>query len=211
MTQKNPVVKSELLIIFSRYPIAGQAKTRLIPALGAEGAAQLQRQMTVQTLSMAQHCQVPLQIRFCGGSQPQMQDWLGAEFDYQMQGEGDLGDRMARSFEAGFGAGYDRIVIIGTDCPQIDPDLIREALSELQQKDLVLGVATDGGYYLIGLSRMIPAIFQDITWSTELVLMQTLAIADRLSVSYHLLRMLSDIDRPEDLVHLVPAIDVGES
>jgi uncharacterized protein len=130
-----------------------------------------------------------------------MQDWLGVEFDYQIQGEGDLGDRMARSFEAGFVAGYDRIVIIGTDCPQIDPDLIREAFGELQQQDLVLGVAADGGYYLIGLSRMIPAIFQDIAWSTDLVLAQTLAIADRLSVSYHLLRMLSDIDRPEDLVH----------
>jgi uncharacterized protein len=200
--QKKTAVKSELLMIFSRYPIAGQAKTRLIPALGAAGAAQLQRQMTVQTLAMALHCQVPLQIRFCGGSQQQMQDWLGAEFDYQLQGEGDLGDRMARSFAAGFGAGYDRIIIIGTDCPQIEPDLIQAAFSQLHQKDLVLGVAADGGYYLIGLRQMLPEIFQNIAWSTELVLVQTLAIADRLSISYGLLKTLSDIDRPEDLVHV---------
>jgi uncharacterized protein len=189
----------ELLILFTRYPVAGKAKTRLIPALGADGAAQLQRAMTMHTLAMAAQCGVPVQVCFCGGTIGQMQDWLGDGPDYQSQGEGDLGVRMARSFELAFGQGYDRVVIVGTDCPSIDVDLVREGLHQLQQKDLVFGVASDGGYYLVGMQRMISAIFQDIPWSSELVLAKTLAIADRLGFTYGLLKTLSDIDRPEDL------------
>jgi uncharacterized protein len=193
----------ELLILFTRYPISGQTKTRLIPALGADGAAQLQRQMTIHTLAMAQQCglisDVAVQVCFCGGTIGQMQDWLGNEPDYQPQGEGDLGDRMTGAFKFAFGQGYDRVVIIGTDCPGIDADLVRDSLHRLRQKDLVFGVASDGGYYLVGLRRLIPEIFQDIPWSSKLVLAKTLAIVDRLNLTYDLLKTLSDIDRPEDL------------
>jgi uncharacterized protein len=189
----------ELLILFTRYPVAGQTKTRLIPALGAEGAAQLQRQMTVHSLAMAQQCRVAVQVCFCGGTIGQMRDWLGDGPDYQPQGEGDLGLRMARSFELAFGQGYDRVMIIGTDCPGIDADLVRDGWHRLRQKDLVFGVASDGGYYLVGMRRLIPEIFQDIPWSSELVLSKTLTIVDRLDFTYDLLKTLSDIDRPEDL------------
>jgi uncharacterized protein len=193
----------KLLILFTRYPVAGKAKTRLIPALGADGAAQLQRQMTEQTLAMAQQLArqsgVAIQVCFCGGTIGQMLDWLGDGPDYQSQGEGDLGIRMARSLELAFGRGYDRVVIIGTDCPSIDADLVRDGLHRLQQKDLVFGVASDGGYYLVGMRRQIPEIFQDIPWSSELVLTKTLATADAFGFTYDLLKTLSDIDRPEDL------------
>jgi uncharacterized protein len=204
----------ELLILFTRYPVAGQTKTRLIPALGAEGAAQLQRQMTAHTLAMAQQCRVAVQVCFCGGTIGQMRDWLGdgpdyqppdyqppdyQPPDYQPQGEGDLGDRMTGAFKFAFGQGYDRVVIIGTDCPGIDADLVRDGWHRLRQKDLVFGVASDGGYYLVGMRRLIPEIFQDIPWSSELVLSKTLTIVDRLDFTYDLLKTLSDIDRPEDL------------
>jgi uncharacterized protein len=189
----------ELLILFTRYPVAGQTKTRLIPALGAEGAAQLQRQMTVHSLAMAQQCRVAVQVCFCGGTIGQMRDWLGDGPDYQPQGEGDLGDRMTGAFKLAFGQGYDRVVIIGTDCPGIDADLVRDGLHRLRQEDLVFGVASDGGYYLVGMRQLIPEIFQDIPWSSELVLSKTLAIVDRLDFTYDLLKTLSDIDRPEDL------------
>jgi uncharacterized protein len=194
----------ELLILFTRYPVAGKAKTRLIPALGADGAAQLQRQMTMHTLAMAWRCDVAVQVCFCGGTIGQMRDWLGdgpdyQPPDYQPQGEGDLGDRMTGAFKLAFGQGYDRVMIIGTDCPGIDADLVRDGLHRLRQKDLVFGVASDGGYYLVGMRRLIPEIFQDIPWSSELVLVKTLLIADTLDFTYDLLKTLSDIDRPEDL------------
>jgi uncharacterized protein len=194
------------LIIFTRYPIPGQAKTRLIPALGAAGAAQLQRRMTQRTIATAQQTQYPIQIQFCGGSLEELRSWLGADLAYEPQAEGDLGDRMDRAFAQGFAAGCDRVVTIGTDCPSIDRSLIDTAFAALEFQDLVLGPAADGGYYLIGLRRRIPELFQSIDWSTDRVLIQTLAIAQKHGITYHLLPELTDIDRPEDLVHLPPSL-----
>ncbi|MBE9028574.1 TIGR04282 family arsenosugar biosynthesis glycosyltransferase [filamentous cyanobacterium LEGE 11480] len=191
-----------MLVIFARYPIAGQAKTRLIPALGAEGAAQLQRRMNQHTIAMATACAVPIQIRFCGGTATQLRQHLGNELNYQPQGDGDLGDRMANAFHDGFQQGHKQIVIIGTDCPFIDQAIIRTAFTALATHDLVIGPATDGGYYLIGLRQLLPELFQAIPWSTDAVLAKTLEIATANAVSYTLLPQLSDIDRPDDLAHL---------
>jgi uncharacterized protein len=190
-----------LLIIFTRYPIPGQAKTRLIPALGATGAADLQRRMTRQTIDLAVQTHYPFRIQFCGGTIGQMSDWLG-DHDYQPQGEGDLGDRMDRAFEQGFALGHDRVVIIGTDCPAIDSAILHQVFAALESHDLVLGPATDGGYYLIGLRRRIPELFDAIAWSTATVRAKTLEIAMGLNLAYTLLPELTDIDRPEDLAHL---------
>ena len=193
-----------MLVIFTRYPVPGQAKTRLIPAIGAEHAAQLQRHMTQQTITMAKACQVPLQIRFYGGTPAQMQSWLGDDLDYQPQGEGDLGAKMHNAFQKGFKQGHDRVVIIGTDCPFIDRKLIHQAFEHLNTHDLVLGPATDGGYYLIGLRKLFPELFESITWSTNTVRSKTIAIAQANNISYALLPELSDIDLPEDLAKLPP-------
>jgi uncharacterized protein len=194
-----------LLLIFTRYPIPGQAKTRLIPALGPVGAADLQRRMTRQTIDLAIQTHHPFRIQFCGGTIAQMSDWLG-DHDYKPQGEGDLGDRMDRAFDQGFASGYDRVVIIGTDCPGIDRTILNQAVTALESQDLVLGPAADGGYYLIGLRRRIPELFKSIAWSTETVRAKTLEIATALNLTYTLLPELSDIDRPEDLEHLPPSL-----
>jgi uncharacterized protein len=191
-----------VLIIFTRYPVPGQAKTRLIPALGATGAADLQRRMTAWTIATAQQTPYPIQIQFCGGTIDELRSWLGDKLSYVAQSTGDLGDRMAQAFDQGFGAGHDRVVIIGTDCPGIDRAILDQAFTALASHDLVLGPAADGGYYLIGLRRSIPELFQSIAWSTATVRAQTLEIATELNLTYALLSELSDIDRPEDLVHL---------
>jgi uncharacterized protein len=191
-----------VLIIFTRYPIPGEAKTRLIPALGAAGAAQLQRRMTQGTIATAQQTPHPIQIQFCGGTIEELRSWLGNEFTYEAQSTGDLGDRMAHAFDQGFAAGHDRVVIIGTDCPGIDRTILDQAFTALTSHDLVLGPAADGGYYLIGLRRAIPELFQSIAWSTATVRTKTLEIATTLNLTYALLPELSDIDRPEDLIHL---------
>jgi uncharacterized protein len=197
-----------LLIIFTRYPIAGQAKTRLIPAIGAEGAAQLQRRMTEYTIAIAKSCDIPMQIQFCSGTIAQMQDWLGKDLTYQAQGDGDLGDRMKRAFAQGFTAGHDRVVIIGTDCPGVDRDLIHAAFTALVSNQSVFGVAEDGGYYLIGLNQPTPSLFENIPWSSETVFAKTLAIAQTEGIRYQLLKELPDIDRAEDLQHLPTELQV---
>ena len=193
----------ECLIVFTRYPEPGKTKTRLIPLLGAEGAATLQRQMTEQTLAQVKELQserlVSATICFAGGNQQLMQNWLGTSFDYQPQGDGDLGRRMAIAFETALEAGTQRVVIIGSDCPDLNAQLMMQAFQALEQHDLVLGPARDGGYYLIGLRRLIPELFTGISWSTTEVLQQTMNIAQKLELAVASLPLLSDVDRPEDL------------
>jgi uncharacterized protein len=194
------------LIIFTRYPTPGTVKTRLIPAVGADGAANLHRQMTENTLRQARElaAQLPISIaiHFDGDRPQQMVDWLGADLVYQSQGAGDLGVRMARSITTAHQAGAERVVLIGTDCPELTADILKQAFELLQNRDLVLGAALDGGYYLIGMRQPQPALFVDIDWSTDRVCQQTIDIANRWNLSIGYLPKLADIDHPEDLPRL---------
>ena len=188
----------------TKYPEPGKTKTRLIPALGPQGAADLHRQFGLNTVAVGY--EFDPEIRYAGGNADLMRDWLG-DFQFAKQGDGDLGDRMSRAFADGFAedcmGGCDRMVMIGTDCPGIDAALIKTAFAMLFTTDLVLGPATDGGYYLIGMRSFYPQLFKTIVWSTETVLSETLTIANQHRISYELLPMLSDIDRPEDLALLL--------
>ncbi|MDY6785923.1 MAG: TIGR04282 family arsenosugar biosynthesis glycosyltransferase [Cyanobacteriota bacterium] len=194
-------MSQERLIIFTRYPEAGKTKTRLIPILGAKGAATLQRDMTEHTLARVKSCDRPLsvEIHFSGANFQQMQDWLGEQWTYREQSQGDLGQRMASAFSTAFADGMERAVTIGIDCPELDANLMNEAFEKLETCDLVLGRAADGGYYLIGLRRDIPALFEDIDWGTSQVLQQTVAIAEAKNCAIAYLPVLQDIDHPEDL------------
>ena len=192
-----------LLIVFTRWPEPGRSKTRLIPVLGADGAADLQRQMALHTISHAREVarreHVDVQVRFAGGTADRMRDWLGSGMDYHPQGEGDLGMRMEDAFRDAFSRGAGRVVLVGTDCPGLDAPVMRAAFAALRRKDLVLGPATDGGYWLIGLRRPVPALFAEMPWSTDSVLERTRERARSLGLSVHTLEPLPDVDRPEDL------------
>ncbi len=191
------------LIIFTRYPEPGKTKTRLIPALGAVGAANLQREMTEYTISQVKELQkatdISLEVRFSGGNLQLIQNWLGLDLFYQFQGEGDLGSRMARSLFDAFESGREQVIIIGTDCPDVNAQILTKAFEQLHTCDLVLGPAIDGGYYLIGLRRLIPELFVNINWGTSQVLQQTVDIAEELNISLVYLPPLADVDFPEDL------------
>jgi len=196
-------MSNETLIIYSRYPEPGKTKTRMIPALGAEGAAQLQRKMTEHTLETAKKIKsdrdISIEVHFAGGNEQLMSDWLGKDIKYISQVFGGLGDKMNYSFTQSLDFNTQRVVTIGIDCPDINIDILNNAFNSLQNNDLVLGVAEDGGYYLIGLNKTIPQLFQNIDWGTDKVLNQTKAIAQRLNLKTKYLTTLSDIDRPEDL------------
>jgi len=199
-------MNNQQLIIFTRYPEPGKTKTRLIPALGAEGAANLQRQMTEQTITIAKNLfnlmLLSVEVRFAGGNLQLMKDWLGADFKYQEQGTGDLGKRISRAFKSAFNQQMGSVVIIGIDCPSLTSEIILQAFTKLTKFELVIGPATDGGYYLIGLKKIIPELFQGINWGTSEVLSQTVAIAQNLNLAIDYLPIFSDIDRPEDLANL---------
>ncbi|NEP88895.1 MAG: glycosyltransferase [Okeania sp. SIO2C2] len=191
------------LIIFTRYPEPGKTKTRLIPALGAEGASNLQRQMTETTVKKANKLfdfiSLSVEVRFVGGDLQLMKNWLGSDLKYQEQGMGDLGERMARGFQSAFNRGMKSVVIIGIDCPSLTSEIILQAFAKLTESDVIIGPATDGGYYLIGLRKITPELFQGINWGTSEVLSKTVAIAQSLKLVIDYLPKLSDIDRPEDL------------
>ncbi len=196
----------ECLIVFTRYPEPGKAKTRLIPVLGEDGASNLHRQMTEHTLSQVRELQsdraTRVEVYFTGGDQQLMEDWLGADIIYQPQGEGDLGQRMKSAFQTAFAAGMKGVAIVGTDCPGMDAKIMAQAFEQLNGHDLVLGPAMDGGYYLIGLRRVIPELFAGINWGTSEVREKTVAIAISLGLAVAFLPPLADIDRPEDLAQV---------
>lgn len=193
------------LVVFTRYPEPGKVKTRLIPVLGADGAADFHRRMAEHVLAQARRVpNVRVEVRYTGAEGAAMRAWLGGDLAFAPQCEGDLGARMARSFDDAFGQGAGRVVIIGTDTPEITPRILERAFGALSRHDLVIGPATDGGYYLIGLGRRawkkaVPRLFENMAWSTEHVCAETIsrAAAERLRV--WTLAPLDDVDRPEDL------------
>jgi rSAM/selenodomain-associated transferase 2/rSAM/selenodomain-associated transferase 1 len=203
-------VMPERLIVFTRFPEPGKTKTRLIPALGAKGAARLQRHMTEHILATAAKVSdrpgLTTEVRHEGGNTDLMQEWLGSQFSYRPQGPGDLGRRMARAFEEAFRDSKKAAVIVGSDIPGISTDIIQQAFEGLQKNDLVLGPARDGGYYLIGMKNTIPTatytrLFEGINWGTGEVLLQTSQTARELGLRFILLESLGDVDRPADLPH----------
>ncbi len=192
------------LIIFTRYPEPGKTKTRLIPALGELGAAQLHRQMAEHTVQQARALSCNIEVWYVRGSEELMQEWLGTDLWYREQPAGDLGDRMCAAFRSAFDQGYQSVMIVGTDCPGLTTALLTQGFAALQNQVVALGPAIDGGYYLIGLQRLVSELFQGITWSTATVFAETLAIADQLQLSTYLLQSLPDIDLPADLQYLEP-------
>ena len=202
------LMSKERLIIFTRYPETGSTKTRLIPLLGVEGAANLQRKMTEHTLSrmmgLTASNDLTIEIRYDGGNEVVMKQWLGSEFEYASQGDGDLGCRMKRAFDDAFKSGAAAVVIIGTDIPDLTDMDVTKAFAALKQNKMVLGPAKDGGYYLIGLQKNefspdVDDLFTGITWGERDVLKKTLKIATGIGFSYCLLKEMDDVDRPEDI------------
>lgn len=191
------------LILFARYPEPGRVKTRLISALGAEGATALHRRLVLRTLRIAstacQSARFELEFRFDGGTEDQMRHWLGIAGICRPQSDGDLGQRMANALVDSFRDGAPSAVIIGSDCPGLTPALLAAAFDRLSEAPVTFGPANDGGYYLIGLSRMVPELFRGIPWGKETVLANSLRALAKAGLKPALLDTLDDLDRPEDL------------
>ncbi|MCL4693462.1 MAG: TIGR04283 family arsenosugar biosynthesis glycosyltransferase [Candidatus Hydrogenedentes bacterium] len=203
MTRSPRLVLAQRLVVFSRFPVAGRTKTRLIPALGPEGAATLHREMAAWTLRTARRAvsdgKTGLQVQYTGGEESDMAAWLGPDLEYCEQSDGDLGARLHDAFAQAFDAGMSRVITIGTDCPGLRDAAIRKAYALLRNHDVVLGPTDDGGYYLIGLRGPSASLFGDVDWGTGTVFSTTLLRAEQLGSSVALLPVLHDVDTTDDL------------
>ncbi len=192
------------IVVFAKAPQPGRVKTRLIPALGAEGAAALAAGMLVHTLGVAIEAGLG-EAELCASPAPDDPAWQGialpAALRWSAQGEGDLGARMAGAARRVL-AGGERVLLIGTDCPALDAGCLRAASDALDAAEAVIVPSFDGGYVLLGLRRFDPTLFADIAWSTPSVATVTRARLCALGWNHRVLPALHDIDLPEDLVHL---------
>ena len=200
-------ISPDRVIIFGRYPVPGRTKTRLIPALGRAGAADLQRRLTERTLKTVRRFSSGRDtgVEFCfeGGSANRVCRWLGPDLILSKQAAGDLGERMSLAFLNAFQSGCRRVVLMGTDIPGFRSDYLGQAFDALTKKDLVLAASTDGGYWLIGLNRPID-LFKGIKWGTRTVLDHTIALAKEKGLKVRRLDPLTDIDTIDDLEEWSP-------
>jgi hypothetical protein len=195
------------LLLFTRYPEAGNTKTRLIPELGAGGAALLQKRLTERVVMQAnlltERLGIETIVHYAGGNSKKMASWLGP-MHYVEQTSGDLGQRMRAAFEHSFAGGAETAVLVGSDIPEITAGLLQQAFTSLMTREVVIGPTWDGGYYLIGLvarqaPQLLPLIFDKMSWSTGDVLTNTTRRLERAGYDAATLPALRDIDLPEDL------------
>ncbi len=193
------------LIIFAKAPEAGKVKTRLIPALGAQAAAELHQRMTRHIIDRMQQAQLcDIEVQCYPNSQHTFFKNLLIDYCIELnrQKGSDLGERMLNAFKSAFNH-YKHVVIIGTDVPAIDYQYIADAIECLKSGiDGVIGPANDGGYVLIGLNSVNAELFKGIDWGTSEVLAQTMLRAEKAHLSIQKLKSLWDVDLPADLNHI---------
>jgi rSAM/selenodomain-associated transferase 1 len=191
---------SPRLLIFAKAPLPGLAKTRLIPALGAAGAAALQQRLIRRTLATAAQSWLATEL-WCHPdcAQPFFAACAGeVTVELRSQQGADLGERMHHAFVTAAAPA----LLIGTDCPALSAQDLRTAAAALAAHDAVLGPAADGGYYLIGLRRPQPTLFRAMPWGTDAVLALTRTRLHAAGLRWQELPLHHDIDTPDDLVHL---------
>lgn len=189
------------IVVFSKAPIPGTVKTRLIPALGMDGAAELagrmlqhaERQAVAAKTGQVEICVTPDEaVSMLPFSE------LPLEIVVSAQGPGDLGERLAHAAERVIGSGED-VIFTGTDCPALNASVIREVAGLIKANEAVIIPALDGGYVLLALSRFDASIFAGIEWSTSTVFIETVKRIERLGWRLNILPAMRDIDTPSDL------------
>ena len=192
------MLSTTALVIFVRNPISGQVKTRLAKDIGDERALEIYLQLLQHTLEITRGLSFRKFIYYAD----EVSDydlWSVPGYTKRKQNGNDLGERMLNSFKELFDQGFTRIIIIGSDCLQLKTETLEEAVALLESNAAVIGPASDGGYYLLGLTKFYPDLFIDKPWSTDKVFVKTIADFNEQSISYALLEELSDIDDSTDL------------
>ncbi len=197
-----------LIIIFAKFPADGMAKTRLQPALGIEGAAQMARKLLLHSVEQA--VATGFSVELCVSPAPINPCWqalgLPESLHWSAQADGDLGLRMLTASQRALQPielkRFKKVLLVGTDCPSLTATRMRQAAQQLEAQDSVMIPAFDGGYVLFGFKQVAAHLFSNIEWSTASVAKVTQQRLAELSWSVALLAPLPDIDEPEDLQYL---------
>lgn len=186
------------LIIFVRNPVLGKVKTRIADTAGNVTALKVYTQLLKHTETVA--CPVDADKFVFYSNYPELNDvWDDAVYHKYVQQGQSLGEKMQLAFEQMFTAGYKRVCIIGSDCYELTTAVIQDAFTDLEKNDAVIGPAADGGYYLLGLTKMVPAVFINKVWSTDKVCAATITDLRNAGCSCEVLPVLKDIDNIEDV------------
>ena len=191
----------DVLVVFVKEPRPGAVKSRLAAAIGPECAAGVYQAVAEEAIRRTTPRGDEFERLFAfspAAAGEALARWLPGEA-LAAQCEGDIGERMSRAFEDAFSRGARRVVLVGSDVPALTREDVVDAIESLDDQDVVLGPAADGGYYLLALKRPEPGLFDGIPWSTPQVLAATLDRAVRLGRSVRVLRTLGDVDTVEDL------------
>lgn len=190
-----------LLMIFAKNPELGKVKTRLAKSIGDKKALMIYLKLLEHTHSIADSVFADKAIFY--NEKVQDFDILDYyKFPKFLQKGNDLGDKMERAFGQAFGQHYEKVIIIGSDCFELSTEIIEDAFTALDDHNVVIGPAKDGGYYLIGMDRHYPHLFKNKIWSTENVFLDTLLDVKKLKLGYNILPTLSDVDEEKDLGEL---------
>lgn len=181
------------VVAFARFPVPGMCKTRLIPAVGAKGAAAIHTRLVETCIAAMRGSGLTIELHVTGADFAAFRDWLGEDIRFVDQGEGDLGDRLSRA-----AAPYP-VIFIGSDAPDLNAARLIAAAEALRNAAAVIGPAEDGGYYLLGLNTPAPWLFTDMPWGTETVFEETMRRFAGHRIAPAVLETLADLDRPEDL------------
>lgn len=185
---------SDALIIFAKNPVLGAVKTRLAKSVGKEQALAIYNKLLSWTQRETSQSQADVIVYYASEIIP---DDVWGEVEKKKQPEGDLGQKMAFAFQEEL-LHFQKVCIIGTDCAALTSDIIDEAFRALETHDFVFGPANDGGYYLMGMKRYVPDLFEDMKWSTSTVLSTSIARTKAAGYSHVLLQELVDVDTVED-------------
>lgn len=191
-------MSKEAIIVFLKFPELGRSKTRLAATVGDENALKVYNELLKRTHLITKDLKVDKYLFYDKFSENKM-PWGDDLYFTAYQKESNLGGRMRDAFEQLFAKSYQRVVIIGSDCYELSQNIIEGALEALKTKDVVIGPAKDGGYYLLGLNKMVPQLFTNIPWSTEEVFKMSTSILESLGIQYATTPKLSDIDTFDDL------------
>jgi len=208
------IKKKDAIIIFAKYPKHGNVKTRLAKTLGENVATKFYISCASHVFKESlklKRTVVPFLFHPDQEQSNELKNWAGGKFIYKIQDGADLGQRMSNALAEVFKNNFEKVLIIGTDIPDLSSDLINQALSQLDKNDIVIGPSTDGGYYLLGMKKFHPDLFNNIQWSSAEVLNKTLDIIIQKELKFCLLTELMDIDTEADLKIWYSKINVKNS
>ncbi|PJZ36925.1 transferase [Leptospira levettii] len=194
------------LIIFAKQPIQGQVKTRLARTLGDQTTLNIYQNLLQITQDITSKLNISKTV-YWDQIPNHTNIYFQDGYSFKVQSQGDLGKKMKDAFREEFDESFGKILIIGTDCPYLTKEIFEDAYRALEKSNIVIGPAKDGGYYLLGMNRFYPSLFEGIPWSTELVFDLTIKKIKELNLTFSVLPALNDIDTEKDWSEWVAKIN----